>query len=139
MNYLSERRTWGLWDRLERESRQYYETLHELKHELKEKGPITEVALRFSDLEAWHRRLKRRFIVLAVIGRKWLVPDKRCYSGNELLGRTVSDLALHCSNQVIGFGVIAALSDKITLSPYVWRGYRSDNQTGSVSVVGRRD
>lgn len=115
MNYLTEQRTWRLWDRLEREAREYYETLHELKHELKLKGPITEVALKFSDLEGRYRRLKSRFIVLAVIGRKWVNPDKRCCSGNEWLGRTISDLACHCSNQVIGFGVIQALADKVVL------------------------
>lgn len=99
MKYLSERRTWGLWDRLEREASQYYQTLHELKHELKIVGPIREVAQSFSDLERQHRRLKSRFKVMFLIGLPWFVPGS---------GRRISDLTVDCSNQVIGFGVIQA-------------------------------
>lgn len=112
MKYLSERRTWGLWDRLEREAGEYYQTLHDLKHELNDKGPITKVALKFSDLERQHRRLKSRFKVLALIGQCWVAPNPLRPITPGLFTPTLSDIVLCCADQVIGFGAIEGELEK---------------------------
>lgn len=111
MRYLSERRTWGLWDRLEREAVEYYGTLHDAKNALRGIGPLKlhftmeHWERKLSDLHCQHMRLKRRFKVMAIIGQRLVVPKT---------GRYLSELVEDCSNQVIGFDVIQAELQKET-------------------------
>lgn len=97
-------KTLRLWDRLEAESRIYYGTLHSAKNQVRRIGPVRfqDIEQTFSDLEHEHHRLKRRFTVMAFIGRAHSVPIRDGHWEN------LSDLVLAMSDQVIGFGVIKA-------------------------------
>lgn len=105
MKILGLEQTMRLWDRLEREAREYYRTGHDARNQLLGIGPVrysdTELKQIFSDLLARHRRLKSRFIVMAVIGRELVAPG---------IGyRSISDLALGMADQVIGLGEVQAI------------------------------
>jgi hypothetical protein len=112
MRRLPEDRLWRLWDRLEREAGEYYQTAHELKYRLKLEGPITEVAQGYADLTRQYHRLKRRFKVLAIIGTEVIAPG--------VVRATLSDVVICCADQVIGFGAIEEELEKETHNVRSW-------------------
>lgn len=120
MKLLGPKRTERLWDRLENEARSYYETLHTAKSDLQLLGPCDDSDRVFSDLLRWHVRLKRRFTVMAVIGRFTSTPlwgglEARLeMTGSDNI-HTISDSALDCADQVIGLDVIRKWSDNVRI------------------------
>lgn len=70
MKILSFSRTVRLMGRLEQEAIDYYRTLHDAKAGvigLCECGSAIDYGTVFSDLTRWKHRLKRRFMVMAII------------------------------------------------------------------------
>jgi len=114
MRFLSMKKTMRLWDRLEHEARSYYETLHEARWDVQNIGPCDESERRFSDLLRWQRRLKQRFIVMAIIGRPHVLPYRAIGASN------ISDLVLNCADQVIGWGAIQETLQKESDNVRVW-------------------
>ncbi len=104
MHILGLIRTARLWYRLDHESAEYYRTLHDAQNQARHIGPdvFPDLPTVFSDLQHEHRRLKRRFIVMAIIGRKWTSP----------VWGSISDLVLNRADQVIGRGVIQGILER---------------------------
>lgn len=102
-------KTLRLWDRLETESRIYYGTLHSAKNQAQHIGPVRfrDIGRTFSDLEREYHRLKRRFTVMALIGRAHNIPTRNGHWEN------LSDLVLAMSDQVIGLGVVKTELSKL--------------------------
>lgn len=75
MHVLGLQKTMRLWDRLERESTEYYQTLHDARNQMRHIGPnvFSDLSATFSDLDREYKRLKQRFIVMTIIGRQWHV------------------------------------------------------------------
>jgi hypothetical protein len=109
MKVLGQQQTARLWVRLEREAIRYYQTLHDAKNQLNGIGPdrFPDVGQALSELQRSHRRLKRRFTVMAFIGRCYTMPL------SDGTPHVISELALDCAEQVIGPGAIQAELDKV--------------------------
>jgi hypothetical protein len=101
MHVLGLKKTMKLWDRLERETGDYYRALHDAKNQNAGIGPkrFSDLPAAFSDLQRWHRRLKQRFIVMAIIGRPHVLPN-------------ISDLVQTGSVWVFGRGGIEAVMEE---------------------------
>lgn len=106
MKIMGPEKTRRLWDRLERESFQYYRMLHDAKNQRMNIGPkrFDDLSAVFSDLQRQYKRLKSRFIVMVIIGQTHRVD-----------GRRLSDLTHELGDWIIGPGGVQEALDQVSV------------------------
>lgn len=103
MHVLGLTRTARLWYRLDHESQEYYRALHAAKNQVQHTGPnvFSDLPAVFSDLDREYHRLKRRFIVMTVIGRSV-----------SLANTSLSDLVRERAVWLFGVDILSELDER---------------------------